>query len=113
MKRRLEFRKEDLRWYAVIPEWKGSKEDLEMVSGADVMLDILAKGDDWVFLTFSDEKFDDAEFIKLLREEEFGGGSYYISKLCNISFEFEIWLCDVTKFVFNSDKMPDKIYIAR
>lgn len=28
------------RWYLILPEWKGDKSDLEMVCGADAMLDV-------------------------------------------------------------------------
>jgi hypothetical protein len=35
------FEKEkDNRWYIILPEWTGEKEELEMVCGADSMLDI-------------------------------------------------------------------------
>jgi hypothetical protein len=35
----------DGRWYVDLPEYQGSKQDLEMVSGADAFLEILAQGE--------------------------------------------------------------------
>ena len=35
------YRESNTKWFIDLPEWKGSKEDLEMVDGADTMLDII------------------------------------------------------------------------
>ena len=32
---------EDGRWFVILPEWDGDQDDLEMVEGADKMLDSL------------------------------------------------------------------------
>ena len=38
----LKFKKEeDNKWYIDLTEWTGDKADLEMVAGADILLDIL------------------------------------------------------------------------
>lgn len=43
MFRKLTFVKEDdHRWFVVLPEWGGDKDELEMILGADTMLDVLA-----------------------------------------------------------------------
>ncbi len=52
--RRFRFYKDELnRWYVDLPEWEGDQAELEMVCGADTMLDILAQGDGEVRLTLS------------------------------------------------------------
>ena len=50
----LKFYKEnDNRWFVNLPEWKGNKDDLEMVMGADTMLDYISDGENEVFLYLS------------------------------------------------------------
>ena len=44
------------RWYAEVDDWPGDFEDLEMVLGADTLLDKLSDGNDYVKLDiFADE----------------------------------------------------------
>ena len=100
------------RWFADIPEWKGSKDDLEMVMGADIMLDIISQGEDVIYLKFSDEPISD-NILHIIDTKMECGATYLITTLFGIDFDFEIWLCDVTKFVFNSEKMPYKIYLSK
>ena len=58
MIRKVKFYKEkSSRWYIDLPEWEGEKEDLEMVLGADDLLNILAEGEDFVYMQIGDEKF--------------------------------------------------------
>ena len=104
--KRFKFYKEENRWFIDLPEWSGEKDDLEMVMGADTMLDILAQSDDTVFLTMSLESFDNYEFLLNLKEYAYDGATY---DLISENFNFEVWLCHVTKFVFN--EFPQKIYI--
>jgi len=41
--RTVKFNKEpDMLWYIVYPEWTGEHSDLQMVSGADELLEVLA-----------------------------------------------------------------------
>jgi hypothetical protein len=103
------FYKEDSgRWFVELPEWLGSKDDLEMVCGADLMLDIMAQGDNVVYTNLSTEKIDNCNYsfeLSFLREES--EGAWY--KLSGEFHDFELWLCHVTKFVF--EDFPRKIYI--
>lgn len=115
MKRRIKFEKEGFDWFAVIPEWEGSRADLQMVCGADTWLDILCQGEWHVWLTISDEPFDGAEKLHLIdlnryNGEEVGSGASYLLKnyLGGIEYNLEMWLCDVTKFVFGD--FPKIIY---
>jgi hypothetical protein len=96
------------RWFVELPEWEGSKDDLEMVCGADLMLDILAQGENCVDVVLSAEKNNSHNHkfeLSFLREES--EGAWY--KLTGEFHEFELWLCYVTKFVFGN--LPVKIYI--
>lgn len=115
MRKRIKFEKEGLDWFAVIPEWEGSKADLQMVCGADTWLDILSQGEWHVWLTISDEPFEGAEELKLIAlgqfdEMEVGSGASYKlnTTLSGIAYDLEMWLCDVTKFVFGD--FPKIIY---
>lgn len=102
----------DNRWYADVPEWTGFKEELEMVSGADTMLDIIAQGESEVRLKLSTKHFDNSSCLKLLREDsEIGGGHYVMEKYIGIEFNLELWLCEVTRFVLGC--IPENIYIAK
>jgi hypothetical protein len=101
------FEKEkDNRWYIILPEWTGEKEELEMVCGADSMLDILAQGDYYVYVTISDKEFTGYNFILTLYKEDGGGGWYTLKG--NI-YEFDLWLCHVTKFIFDGS-LPKVLY---
>lgn len=103
----------DGRWYANIPEWEGSKEDLEMVYGADSLLLLLSEGSNEVRLNISDKKFENADELCFLRlATEIENGAYYnLPKYKGINYtEFDIWLCDVVKFVFGY--FPEKIYFC-
>lgn len=105
----LKFKKEwNGRWYIDLPEWKGPKSDLEMVLGADTMLDILAQSEDTVNLSIDIKEFEGYQ-IKLdyLRNEN--GGSWY--RLKSDYHDFEVWLCYVTEFVF--DHFPNQIFISQ
>ena len=107
--RKIRFYQESNRWYADLPEWKGEQWELEMVSGADTMLDIYAQGESEVHLTLSTEKIFNSDCIKL---ESFDneGAWYTTNKLNNVEYPgFRLWLCHVTKFVFGN--FPNKIYI--
>jgi hypothetical protein len=114
MVRKIKFYKEKSgRWYADLPEWEGSKDDLEMVSGADALLDILAQGDEVIYAQMGDEKFPGANQLILLGLETGGAGGawYLVPSVGDISFDLKIWLCDVTKFVFGT--FPEIIWIYR
>lgn len=98
------------RWFIDLPEYPGSKDELEMVCGADDMLDILSDRNDEVTLEICLEPFEDCKELEIrriigceeLEHREVCGGEFY-------SFgELELWLCDVTKHVFGY--FPENIY---
>jgi hypothetical protein len=112
--RNFKFYKENERWYVDLPEWSGTQADLEMVAGADTFLDILSQGDDVIHVTMSQTPFDGCESIKFLRLGslegfELGeGGWYFLNEYQGVSYCLELWLCDVTKFVFG--ELPAQIF---
>ena len=111
--KRLRFYKEsDNRWYVDLPEWEGSKDDLEMVFGADSMLEYMAEGEGQVWINISEEEFENAdklEFIKLATEID-NGAFYKLNKYRGVDIGLEMWLCDVTKFVFGY--FPKTIFLS-
>jgi len=112
--RKFRFYKEsDNRWYIDLPEWTGSKADLEMVAGADNMLDYMAEGNNEVHAYISEIEFECADVLKLKGlADDIGNGAYYfMKKYRGIEINLSLWLCDVTLFVFNG-KFPEYIFIA-
>ncbi len=98
------YKEEDNKWYVNLPEWKGDKSELEMVLGADVLLDTLSFNGDSVNVTFSDEPFSQCKTLTHDKKEKEVG--YYNNDAWH--GPSTIWLCHVTEFVFGS--YPDKIY---
>ena len=100
MKHRFYKTKEN-RWYIDLPKWEGSIADLEMVAGADNMLDELSLNGDEVILDLSIEDKGIDYSILEFQQLTSGGADYtWGNKI--------IWLCDVTKFVFGG--FPGRIY---
>lgn len=112
----IEFERElDQRWYAILPEFKGDREELEMVMGADVMLDIISANNydnsDNIKINIDTVKSDTiSQYIELQAiPSDHTSGQLYKATYHGTPIEFEVWLCDVTIFVFN--EFPDKLYI--
>lgn len=110
------FLKENNRWYIDLPEYiqqGGSKADLEMVAGADEMLDIMARKKKKLIMELDREPFEGADLLELaeLCGAPMGGG-YYVMHTCKgRPLNKRMWLCDVTLFVFGD--MPQKIYCKK
>lgn len=101
------------RWYIDLPGWTGPKSDLEMVAGADDLLDVISSNKSSVTLLMSDEPFDGSERIwrlDLRRElpSPYGGADYLLDNYNDELINHELWLCHVTKFVFGH--FPNTIY---
>lgn len=105
--REMSFEKEGRRWYAVIPQWKGSKASLEMVAGADEFLNSLdVRNNHFVTLSMSTKYKKGYKKLVKVNECEFGGANY-IHKEPNRLPDM-MWLCEVTMFVFGN--YPENIY---
>lgn len=98
------------RWYIDIPTWTESKDELEMVSGADTFLDILAQGENKINLSFSDKNIADSIILTKIQDTtEIGGAIYNLQLYCGIEYNLQIWLCGVTEWIFGY--MPNTIYV--
>lgn len=109
------YREADMRWYADLPEYLeagGTKEDCEMVGGADDWLDIIAQGEWEVTLELSWKSFPEAEVLKLHHTDRGFpelGATYRVGTYKGIDYSSKtLWLCPVTIFVFG--EYPEKIY---
>ena len=96
----ISFYKESDRWYADIPSV--SKEDCEMVQGADLLLERLSLGYDKVDVDFSDVDSGSSIYRYHLTEHDENGGTYTNG---NETF----WLCNVTLEVLG--EFPFEIYV--
>ena len=94
-------------WYVDLPDYPGNKEDLQMVCGADAMLDILSENQEEVTLKI-EEYFEEATHQLRNPEEEAGGMTYLLE---GQNLLIEVWLCDVTKYIFG--KFPENLYILK
>ena len=97
------FYRDELRWYVDLPEWTGSHDDLEMIEGADVLLNILSNDHYEVEVKFADEPFEGCHTLTLLENGYYTNNAWHGPST--------IWLCHVTEFVFG--KYPKFIYYAK
>jgi hypothetical protein len=108
------FVKEDTgRWYIDLPNWQGVKADLEMVEGADIMLDYVGEGSREVELILTEAPFEGSTELQLIEDykDHVGGGIYLLNEYEGKTLNQQMWLCDVTKFVFG--KLPPAIYFKK
>lgn len=111
MTRKLLFEKDpDDKWYVILPEFQGDREELQMVSGADTMLEMFANGEPIVSIIVSDEPLGEGDMLNFIRYTPISGGAdYLLYKHEGEIVNLDVWLCDVTLQVFNS--FPSVIYI--
>jgi hypothetical protein len=108
------YKNDNLEWFLDLPDWKGDKQDLQMVEGADEWLNMLSMNASKITLFMSDENFKDASILTLLhvREKNLGGGgNYYLETYQDKKVSIKLWLCHVTEFVFGS--IPQRIYFLK
>jgi len=116
MKKLKFYKDEDRNWFVDLPDWEGTKADLQMVAGADSMLEMLSDGKKEIWLNVSDEEikieepFENLVKLDFVREAiEIENGAFYNAKTIHgVEINLEVWLCDVTLFVFG--KFPEAIY---
>lgn len=110
------FIKKDVRWYIDLPaylEQGGFPDDLEMIMGADTMLELYANGKRSVDLAISEVPFAGADTLQRIAagQEGWGGADYRMARCEGHQVDQPVWLCDVTLFVFGA--FPEVIYIRR
>jgi hypothetical protein len=103
-------------WYIDLPEFLeqgGSIGDLQMVDGADKMLDMMAGNNTTVVLNIAKEQFEGADILVLTEKcDPYIGGAYYLMKQYEgKEIDQTMWLCQVTAFVFG--ELPQQIFIKR
>jgi hypothetical protein len=98
------FNKEDGKWYIDLPNWTGTKAELQMVGGADTLLDHLSNNGDTVLVDLSTDKEcpEGFETLKRIIQTPPNGCIYHLG------FS-PVWLCNVTKFVFDG-VFPKRIH---
>jgi hypothetical protein len=89
------FNKEQGLWYIDLPDWTGSKGELQMVGGADNLLDHLSNNGTTITVSLSIEKPSQKGYQTLKRviQTPPNGCIYHLGIR-------PIWLCNVTKFIF-------------
>ncbi|MFB6457547.1 DUF6717 family protein [Chitinophaga sp. Hz27] len=99
------------KWFIDIPEWTKDIAELQMVLGADTMLDVASGNTAECFLKISDEPFAGADEAKLMEnlKESIGGGNYLMEMFRGEAVNQEMWLCEVTEYVFGY--LPATIYV--
>jgi hypothetical protein len=111
------FGKKKDRWYIDLPEWMGPKANLEMVEGADTLLDILSKGKDRITVSFTDVKtdFPDKGVRSTLGLTHVGNGTYNVNPddttFSREELPQQIWLCSVTQFIFGDYPKWIEVYV--
>jgi len=110
------FIKEDGKWYIDLPVYLyqgGRKGDLQMVEGADTMLDIISGHKDEVALALDRNKFEGADKIELIERCDplMGGGYYLLDSFQGKQYNHKMWLCAVTEFVFGD--LPNEIFVSK
>ena len=90
------FNKENGCWYIDLPNWSGTKAELQMVAGADRLLDKLSNNGTTVDLMISTDRVSPIGFDSLKRiiQTPPNGWVYHFGIV-------PVWLCNVTKFVFD------------
>lgn len=110
--KRLKFyKKYEDEWFVDLPTWTGNEDDLQMVQGADTLLEYLAEGKERLALRFSIKPFEGASLMERMYVCETDGAYYFIHSYNNIEINLPFWLCDVTKFVFG--EFPENIYFTK
>jgi len=84
-----------------------------MVDGADKMLDLAAGAANAVTLRLSETPFDGADRLDLVEKCDpyIGGGNYFIKHYEGQEVNQELWLCQVTEFVFGG--LPAQIFVKK
>ena len=110
------FKKSGQDWYIDLPEFieqGGSVGDLQMVDGADKMLDMMAENRNSIILQIAKEQFEGADILTLTEKcDPYIGGGYYIMRQYEgQEINRTMWLCQVTEFVFGD--IPSQIFVKR
>ena len=98
-------------WFADLPEYLehgGNFADCQMVAGADDWLEMLAQGEEEVFLTLSVAPLEERLDIVEQPNDPSMGATYTIKSYKGVKYNHQLWLCPVTLWVFGH--YPETIY---
>ena len=114
MEKKLNFIKLAGNWFVHLPDYEGHYSELEMVLGADVLCDMIDTFDiGYITATVSTEpkesNFTIKEYVldfvnSTVSNGEQDGANYRLRE-----WKLDVWLCNVTKYVFG--EFPATIYI--
>lgn len=108
---KIKFYLHNTRWFADLPEYLaqgGEVDDCEMICGADILCDIISQGQEYFWMSLS-ENNDNNYLNKLeLSHTDDSGGYYKLKSYNNIEYNLDLWLCNVTLFLFKN--FPETIY---
>lgn len=96
----LNFERIDSRWYLKNDKWEGSKEELQMIAGADTLIDFLSKGESLKINVWTEKEHTENN-KNYFHAISLGKGNYRMGV-------FTFWLCSVTEWVFGY--MPTDLY---
>lgn len=107
----LKFNKEENnRWYIDLPDWAESHDNLEMVAGADDLLNFLGGNPVTISCITSKEDKEIEGYIKLKRLNwGLTSGAYYSVNYDGINRK--LWICPVTLYVMG--EYPEYLYIKK
>ena len=106
------YKDDDNRWFVDLPKFiaeGGDKADLEMIAGADEMLDLLSHNGNEIMLHISETKKDCRLELQLLKAYDGLEGSDYMAISEEKNKTFQIWLCSMVLYVFGY--YPKNLYI--
>ena len=98
------------KWHIDLPSWKGSMQGLEIVAGADDLLTIMANKKNKLSLTLDTKEFKNAFELSLQKTESKGGAWYFVKSIGIQDVNKEIWLSDITQFIFGN--YPQHIFVT-
>ncbi len=108
------FVKQNGRWFMQLSEGETTDQsDLEMIAGADEILEAMARGRKRVSLEMDRTDFDGADLLELIDfcEAPKGGAHYLLHSYKGRKVYRKLWVCDVILFVFGD--LPEKIFIKK
>ena len=112
------------KWFIDIPDWTGDINELQMVMGAETLLENVSKIFDFhterevtldIFQEHeTNQNMEHPAYVRLsLMDIDTEGATYLMDDISAKKYNMEnnplIWLCNVTKFLF--DIFPYKLYI--
>ena len=110
--RKLNFKKENKKWYIVLKSWPGPKSALQMVLGADTLLDKISQNGHTASIGVKSQKDSGSDWVcvKDTSEDCTYGRWYNVYK--GGKKMHRMWLCPVTRFVFKGF-YPEKIVFEK